>query len=159
LQKEIQQTLRNRENFQSEVVKYDSMIAEELEEKRKELQEMHNSALLEKPESFYDKPKKNGHSEEDQYLEAYKQLAKYITLDDEQYLTDPKFLKLIDGLDRKREYETVINERKMQLEELQKKYEEQKRELETLSKAKEDGEDLASGDPSEEEEHALITED
>lgn len=31
LQKEIQQTLRNKENFQGEVVKYDSMIAEELE--------------------------------------------------------------------------------------------------------------------------------
>jgi hypothetical protein len=34
---------------------------------------------------------------------------------------------LIDGLEKKREYETVINERRMQLEELQKRYEEQKR--------------------------------
>lgn len=30
LHREIQQTLRNRDNFNSEVVKYDSMIAEEL---------------------------------------------------------------------------------------------------------------------------------
>ena len=63
-----------------------------------------------------------------------------MNLENEQYLKDPKFIELIDGLERKREYETVINERKMQLEELQKKYEEQKRELETLSKAKEDSE-------------------
>lgn len=36
----------------------------------------------------------------------------------------------------------------MQLEELQKKYEDEKREIETLSKAKEDTEDLAEGEVS-----------
>ena len=56
------------------------MIAEELEEKRKELQELHNSSIQEKKESFFDKPKKNGSSEEDQYLEAYKQLSKHMNL-------------------------------------------------------------------------------
>lgn len=40
----------------------------------------------------------------------------------------------------------------MQLEELQKKYEEQKRELETLNRAKEETEDLPAGDNNEEEE-------
>jgi hypothetical protein len=58
------------------------MIAEELEEKRKELQELHNSSLHEKKESMYEKNKKNGFSEEDQYLEAYKQLSQYIDLED-----------------------------------------------------------------------------
>ena len=56
------------------------MIADELEDKRKELQELHHSSLQEKKESFYEKNKKNGSSEEDQYLEAYGQLSKYISL-------------------------------------------------------------------------------
>lgn len=57
-------------------------------------------------------------------------------LEDDNYVNDPQYRKLIDGLEKKREFQTVINERKMQLEELQKKYEEEKRELETLNKAK-----------------------
>ena len=95
---------------------------------------------------MHEKPKKNFHSEEDQYLEAYKQLEKYIDLESDNYAKDPAFQKLLDGLAKKREFETVLEERKMQLEELQKKYEEQKRELETLNRAKEEAEeDLPSG--------------
>ena len=65
---------------------------------------MHNSSLQEKKESFYDKTKKNGASEEDQYLEAYSQLSQYMNLENEDYVNDPKFISLIDGLDKKREY-------------------------------------------------------
>ena len=65
---------------------------------------MHNSSLHEKKESFYDKTKKNGTSEEDQYLEAYSQLSQYMNLENEDYVNDPKFISLIDGLDKKREY-------------------------------------------------------
>ena len=46
----------------------------------------------------------------------------------------------------------------MQLEELQKKYEEQKRELETLSKAKEDNQDV-SRDVVDDEEPFTVTEE
>ena len=67
-------------------------------------------------------------------------------LENDDYVNDPQFIKLIDGLDKKREFEAVIDERKMQLEELQKKYEEQKRELETLSKAKDENEETCAGE-------------
>ena len=78
------------------------MIADELEDKRKELQELHHSSLQEKKESFYDKNKKNGSSQEDQYLEAYAQLSKHFSLENEDYIHDAKFIRLIDGLDKKR---------------------------------------------------------
>lgn len=123
LQREIQQTLRNRENFHSEVVKYDSMIAEELEEKRKELQELHHNSLHSNHDSLHEKPKKNYHSEEDQYLEAYRQLQKHVALEDEAYLNDPAYQRLLDGLAKKREFEAVLEERRLQLDELQRKYE------------------------------------
>ena len=100
-------------------MKYDSMIAEELEEKRKELQELHHNSVHSNHESMHEKPKKNFHSEEDQYLEAYKQLEKYIDLESDNYAKDPAFQKLLDGLAKKREFETDLKERKMQLEELQ----------------------------------------
>ena len=74
-------------------------------------------------------------------------------------MKDPKFIQLIDGLEKKREYEAVINERRMQLEELQKKYEEQKRELETLNKAKEDSEENAEGELESEEIYQNVTEE
>jgi hypothetical protein len=39
LEEEIKQTLKNRENFIEEVEKYDKLIEEEVEEKRKQLNE------------------------------------------------------------------------------------------------------------------------
>ena len=81
-----------------------------------------------------------------------------MNLENEDYVNDPKFISLIDGLDKKREYETVINERRMQLQELQKKYDEQKRQLETLSKAKDENQDV-SRDIVEDEEPSTITEE
>lgn len=46
----------------------------------------------------------------------------------------------------------------MQLEQLQKKYEEQKRELETLNKAKEDHEEANSGENNDEEDGETVRE-
>jgi hypothetical protein len=41
---------------------------------------MHQNSIHSNQESFHEKPKKNYHSEEDQYLEAYEQLEKHINL-------------------------------------------------------------------------------
>ena len=67
LQREIEQTLRNRDNFQNEVEKYDSMIAEEVEDKRKQLQELQQSAVRPHHESIHDKPRKQ-QTESDEHL-------------------------------------------------------------------------------------------
>lgn len=45
----------------------------------------------------------------------------------------------------------------MHLDDLQKKYEEQKRELETLNRAKEEAEEQMLGDPAEDEESEPVT--
>ena len=37
LKEEIKQTIKNRENFKEEVERYDNLITEEIEEKRREL--------------------------------------------------------------------------------------------------------------------------
>ena len=110
-------------------------------------------------ESLHDKPKKSCSPQEDQYLQAYNHLSKYLDLENDDYVNDPQFIKLIDGLDKKREFEAVIDERKMQLEELQKKYEEQKRELETLSKAKDENEETCAGESNQEEYCEMVTEE
>ena len=47
----------------------------------------------------------------------------------------------------------------MQLEELQKKYQDQKRELETLNKAKEEGEEFNGEEGCDEEEQMIVTEE
>ncbi len=112
------------------------MIAEELEEKRKELHQLHQQSLHSNHDSLHEKPKKN-HNDDDQFLDAYAVLQKHIRLEDNAYANDPNYLRLLDGLAKKREFEAVLQERKMHLDDLQKKYEEQKRELETLNRAKE----------------------
>lgn len=58
---------------------------------------------------------------------------------------------------KKREFEAVLQERKIHLDDLQKKYEEQKRELETLNRAKEEAEEQMLGDPAEDEESEPVT--
>ena len=61
---------------------------------------------------------------------------KYLNIDNENFQEDPKYIKLVEGLNKKREFEAVIDERKMQLEELKKRQAELKHELETLDRAK-----------------------
>lgn len=78
------------------------MIMEELEEKRKQLQQLHHNSIHSNQQSFHEKPKKNCNSEQDQYLEAYKQLEKYINLENDNYSKDPQYVKLLDGLSKKR---------------------------------------------------------
>lgn len=73
-----------------------------MEEKRKELQQYHQNSLHSNHDSLHEKPKKNGNSEEDQCLEAYKYLEKYINLENDEYLNDPKYISLVDGLAKKR---------------------------------------------------------
>ena len=63
---------------------------------------------------------------------------KYLNIESENYQEDPKYIRLVEGLSKKREFEAVIEERKMELEELRKKRAELKHELETLDRAKEE---------------------
>ena len=38
---------------------------------------------------------------------------KYLNIDNENFQEDPKYIKLVEGLNKKREFEAVIDERKM----------------------------------------------
>jgi hypothetical protein len=38
---------------------------------------------------------------------------KYLNIDSENFQEDPKYLKLVESLNKKREFEAVIDERKM----------------------------------------------
>ena len=53
----------------------------------------------------------------------------HLDLNEENYKSDPKYVKLLDGLNKKKELEVIIEERKVELEELEKKYQEEKRQL------------------------------
>jgi len=46
--------------------------------------------------------------EEENYEETYKELLKYLDLEDENYQNNPKYLKLVEGLSKRREFEAVI---------------------------------------------------
>lgn len=48
------------------------------------------------------------------------------------------YLRLLEGLAKKREFEAVYVEREMELEDLRRRHTEMKRELEILTRAKED---------------------
>ena len=41
---------------------------------------------------------------------------KYLNIDTENFHEDPKYNKLVEGLNKKREFEAVIEERKIELE-------------------------------------------
>jgi hypothetical protein len=69
-----------------------------------------------------------GHEEEN-YEETFKELMKYLNIENENFQEDPKYIKLVEGLNKKKEFEAVIDERKMELEELKKRYTELKNEL------------------------------
>lgn len=51
----------------------------------------------------------------------------HLDLNEENYKHDQKYIDLLDGLNKKKELEVIIEERKMELEELEKKYMEEKR--------------------------------
>lgn len=76
---------------------------------------------------------------------------KYLNIESENYQEDPKYIRLVEGLSKKREFEAVIEERKMELEELRKKRAELKHELETLDRAKEEHSLLTSSCQNEQE--------
>ena len=65
--------------------------------------------------------------DEENYEETYKELLKYLDLEDENYHNNPKYLKLVEGLSKRREFEAVIEERKMELEDLKKRHSDLKR--------------------------------
>ena len=45
----------------------------------------------------------------------YRQIMKYLNLD-EDYKNDPKYIKLVQGLTKKRQFQAVVDERKMELQ-------------------------------------------
>ena len=62
----------------------------------------------------------------------------HLDLKDDNYQNDPKYRSLLDGLSKKKELEATIQERNMELEELNKQLLEEKRDLDTLARAEED---------------------
>jgi len=73
LQEEIKQTLKNRENFIGEVEKYDRLIEDEVEEKRKQLNEqmlagsnVYQKDPMDKNESMCHSPVKSNNSQYNQ---------------------------------------------------------------------------------------------
>ena len=62
----------------------------------------------------------------------------HLDLKDDNYQNDPKYRSLLDGLSKKKELEAIIQERNMELEELDKQLLEEKRDLDTLARAEED---------------------
>lgn len=117
LQKEIEQTLKNRNNFKDEVEKYDEMITEELEEKRKQLNDLkHSSVHVKEDHSPYNKTQKAQQlHEEDNLEEIYQEILKHVNIEDENYRADPVYQRFLDGLAKKREFESVLEERRMEL--------------------------------------------
>ena len=80
-----------------------------------------------------DKTKKSGfNDDEENYQDIFNQIMEHLDLNEENYKNDPKYIKLLDGLNKKKELEVIIEERKVELEELEKKYQEEKRQLETI---------------------------
>lgn len=59
----------------------------------------------------------------------------HLDLNEENYKSNPKYQKLLDGLAKKKELSAIIQERKMELEDLEKHLSEEKRSLDTLAKA------------------------
>lgn len=130
LSEEIKSTLRNRSNFDTEVEKYDSMILEEVSHQRKLIDQEIKGVLGNKDHkeaSANDRTKKAVEAET--YEQLYRELSELLPLADEQYKTDPKYLWFVEQMNKKREFEAIIEERKLRLEQLQKKYQEELREL------------------------------
>jgi hypothetical protein len=71
----------------------------------------------------------NPGQDEENYEETFKELMKYLNIESKNFQEDPKYIKLVEGLNKKREFEAVIDERKMELDELKKRYAELKNEL------------------------------
>jgi hypothetical protein len=71
----------------------------------------------------------NPGQDEENYEESFKELMKYLNIESENFQEDPKYIKLVEGLNKKKEFEAVIDERKMELDELKKRYAELKNEL------------------------------
>ncbi len=79
---------------------------------------MRHSSLHSKDEHQpYDKSKKSHyHPDEDHYQRVYSALASKLDLESDDYADDPRYQRLLDGLSKKREFESVLEERHMQLE-------------------------------------------
>lgn len=52
----------------------------------------------------------------------YNQIMEHLGIDSENYKEDPRYIKLLEGLQKKKELESIIEQRKMEIEELEKKY-------------------------------------
>lgn len=61
---------------------------------------------------------------------------KYLNIENENFQEDPKYIKLLERLNKKKQFEVVIEEKKIKLEDLKKRHAELKHELETLDRAK-----------------------
>lgn len=59
----------------------------------------------------------------------------HLDISGDTYKSDPKYIKLLEGLQKKRELESIIEQRKMEIQELEKKYSNERRDLQTLAKA------------------------
>lgn len=65
----------------------------------------------------------------------------HLDISSQNYQSDPKYVNLLEGLQKKRELQSIIEQRKMEIEELEKKYSNERRDLETLAKAEDDVEE------------------
>ena len=61
-----------------------------------------------------DKTKKSGfNDDEENYQDIFNQIMEHLDLNEENYKHDPKYIKLLDGLNKKKELEVIIEERKV----------------------------------------------
>ena len=102
--------MKNREQFHEEVEKYDELILEEIDEKRKQLNEKARSIHVQnEEEKQLDKTKKSGFIEdEENYQDIFNQIMEHLDLNEENYKHDQKYIDLLDGLNKKKELEVII---------------------------------------------------
>ena len=79
------------------------MILDEIGQKRREINEqIKNSRILKEESLLIEKNKKNNTEEEDDYESMYYELLNVLDLENENYKEDPKYIKLLEGLSKKR---------------------------------------------------------
>jgi hypothetical protein len=53
------------------------------------------------------------HEEEENYEKIYNQIREHLDIERDDYKNDPKYQKLLEGLQKKKELESIIEQRKM----------------------------------------------
>lgn len=52
------------------------------------------------------------HNEEENYSKMYRLIKEHFDIDDDTFRQDPKYINLLEGLEKKKELEAILEQRK-----------------------------------------------